>query len=326
MNAPISSPLPSDTSSGITSVFRHAFQGLSPQSLAELRHVAVQREYPQKTILCRQGEREHTFYIVVKGRVAITHRAEDGQERLLNICGPGQYFGEMALLDNSPRVANCTTLSQTTVLEITEEMFDSLIERNPMIAYHLMHRVLSNLRTMDRNALQDMTERNKELKTAYEELKTAQDKLVEKQKMERELEIAAHVQRSLLRATLPDFPDFGFAAYLEPARAVGGDLYDVIVLDDDHVGLLLADVADKSIHAALFMAVARTLFLVESRLSLSPALVALAVHRDLLEVSTTDDVFITVFYGVLHRPSRVLTYVIAGQERYHYWCDPTRRF
>lgn len=96
-------PLPSDTSSGITSVFRHAFQGLSPQSLAELRHVAVQREYPQKTILCRQGEREHTFYIVVKGRVAITHRAEDGQERLLNICGPGQYFGEMALLDNSPR-------------------------------------------------------------------------------------------------------------------------------------------------------------------------------------------------------------------------------
>ena len=143
----------------------------------------------------------------------------------------------------------------------------------------------------------------------------AQDKLVEKQKLERELEIAAQVQRSLLRETLPEFHDYRFAAYLEPARAVGGDLYDVMVLDDEHVGLLLADVADKSVQAALFMAVIKTLFLVESRLSLSPSEVALRVHQDLMEVSTTDDVFVTVFYGILHRPTGRLTYVVAGHER-----------
>ena len=89
----------------------------------------------------------------------------------------------------------------------------------------------------------------------------------------------------------------------------------MIHLDEEHVGLLLADVADKSIQAALFMAVSRTLFLVESKHSLSPVAVALAVHQGMLDVAVEDDVFVTAFYGVLHRPSGRLTYVIAGHER-----------
>lgn len=303
-----------DTSSPST-IFKAAFQGLNTQTLAELSQVAVRREYPENVLLCHQGARERTFYVVVEGQVAITHRTEGGQDRLLRICGRGEYFGEMALLDDSPRSADCETLTPTTVLEINEEAFDALVSRLPSLAYSLMHRVLSNLRIADQTALEEMAERNAQLHQAYEELKAAQIKLVEKQKMERELEIAAQVQRSLLRESLPEFDDYRFASYLEPARAIGGDLYDVIVLDDEHVGLLLADVADKSVHAALFMAVTRTLFLVESRLSLSPAQVALKVHRDMLEISTTDDVFVTVFYGVLHRPSGKLTYIIAGQER-----------
>ncbi|MCB0058729.1 MAG: SpoIIE family protein phosphatase, partial [Caldilineaceae bacterium] len=96
---------------------------------------------------------------------------------------------------------------------------------------------------------------------------------------------------------------------------VGGDFYDVAPLDDAHVGIVLADVADKGFHAALFMAVSRTLFLQEGKHSLSPSAVALAVHRGMMEVSATDDMFVTAFYGVLHRPSGRLTYVRAAQER-----------
>lgn len=307
--------LTNDPQSGITSFFSNIFQGLDAHSLTELHHIGVQRDYPENTILCRQGAREHIFYIVMNGRVAITITPEDGQTRLISICGPGQYFGEMALLDDSPRMADCTTLTPTTVLEITEERFDEIVKRYPAIAYHFMHQVLSNLRAIDRHALEELTEKNTALSQAYDDLKAAQEKLIEKQRIERELEIAAQVQRSLLREELPQFSDYHFAAHLEPARAVGGDLFDVTILDDEHVGLLLADVADKSIQAALFMAVTRTLFLVEGRLSLNPAQVALGVHRDLLEISATDDVFVTAFYGVLHRPSGRLTYVIAGQER-----------
>jgi sigma-B regulation protein RsbU (phosphoserine phosphatase) len=129
------------------------------------------------------------------------------------------------------------------------------------------------------------------------------------------MELAATVQRSLLPARLPQYSDYGFAAYLQPARQVGGDFYDVIELDGEHVGLLMADVADKGVHASLFMAVTRTLFLQEGKRSLSPAQVALAVHQGILDVASSADVFVTAFYGVLHRPSGRLTYVRAAQER-----------
>src|SRR5690606_2643197 len=110
------------------------------------------------------------------------------------------------------------------------------------------------------------------------ELQAAQLELVEKERLEREMELAAEMQRNLLPAVLPQYPDFVFHAYLAPARHVGGDLFDVRPIDDEHVGLLLADVADKGVQAALLMAVTRTLFFQEASRSYSPREVAYAVH------------------------------------------------
>ena len=91
----------------------------------------------------------------------------------------------------------------------------------------------------------------------------------------------------------------------------------MIRIDDDHVGLLMADVSDKSIHAALFMAVTRSLFLPESRRSLSPRTVALEVHRNLMEVSSADSMFVTAFYGVLTpRPGICVTCALGKIGRY----------
>ncbi len=299
---------------GTTSIFKSIFKGLDEESLDALREVAEVRTYPPQTVLCHQGEVERTFYVVVKGNVAITQKLEDGEERLLSVLRPRQYFGELGLLDDTPRMADCVTITETTVLEITEEVFDSVTETSPAIAYALMRHVLDMLRNNDRLSIADLTAKNEELQEAYTELKAAQDDIVEKEKMERELEIAAHVQSSLLPSSLPEYPDYRFGCYLKPARFVGGDFYDAFELDDEHVGILLGDVADKSVQAALFMAVARTLFMVEGRSSLSPAEVTLGVHRGVIDIAPSADIFLTAFYGVLHRPSGRLTYVTAGHE------------
>jgi serine phosphatase RsbU (regulator of sigma subunit) len=299
---------------GTTSIFKSIFKGLDEESLDALREVAELRTYPPQTVLCHQGEVERTFYVVVKGNVAITQKLEDGEERLLSVLRPRQYFGELGLLDDTPRMADCVTITETTVLEITEEVFDSVTETSPVIAYALMRHLLDMLRNNDRLSIADLTAKNEELQEAYTELKAAQDDIIEKEKMERELEIAAHVQSSLLPSSLPEYPDYRFGRYLKPARFVGGDFYDALELDDEHVGILLADVADKSVQAALFMAVARTLFMVEGRRSLSPAEVALGVHRGVIDIAPSADIFLTAFYGVLHRPSGRLNYVSAGHE------------
>lgn len=301
--------------SGATGILRNVFRGLDESGLDELRQVAQMHTYPAQTTLIRQGEVGRTLFVIVEGRVAVTQRLDDGQERLLGIRGPREFFGELALLDETPRMASCATLTETRVLEVTEETFDRVLETSPAIAYAIMRHVVDMLREHDRISIAGLLAKNKELQEAYEELKAAQDSLVEKKRMERELEIAAEVQRSLLPGTLPQYPDYQLASFLQPARQIGGDLYDVIDLDDEHIGLLVADVADKSVHAALYMAVTTTLFQVESKHSLSPSMVAQAVHQGLLDISSEADIFVTAFYGVLHRPSRKLTYVLAGQER-----------
>ena len=293
---------------------------LDAPTLAGLRAVAATRAYPPGAQLTHQGETEHTFYVIEDGRAAVSRRLEDGTEQLLNVLGPRQIFGEMALLDDSPRLATITTLTETRVLEITAEQFRELLRHDPELALHITRRILSNLRTLDQLAIHDLRTKNTLLQEAYLNLKAAQAELVEKERLEREMELAAEMQRSLLPAVLPRYDDYRFAAYLAPARHVGGDLFGAQPLDGEHVGLLIADVADKGMYAALLMAVTRTLFMQEAQRSLSPAEVTLAVHRGLMTVGGGEDgysmdAFVTAFYGVLHRPSGRLTYVRAAQDR-----------
>ena len=293
---------------------------LDAQMLTTLRAIAAARTYPPDTQLTRQGETENTFYVIEDGRAAVSRRLEDGTEQLLNVLGPRQAFGEMALLDDSPRLATITTLAETRVLEVTAEQFRELLRHDPDLALHITRRILANLRTLDQLAIHDLRTKNTLLQEAYLNLKAAQAELVEKERLEREMELAAEMQRSLLPAVLPRYEDYRFAAYLAPARHVGGDLFGVQPLDEEHVAVLIADVADKGMYAALLMAVTRTLFMQEAQRSLSPAEVTLAVHRGLMTVGGGQegysvDAFVTAFYGVLHRPSGRLTYVRAAQDR-----------
>ncbi len=301
---------------GSTSILRRAFgEKLEESTLDTLRMAAHHRTYPSGTVFCREGERGDTFYIIVEGHLAATRRTEEGEERLLSILHPGNYFGEMALIDDAPRMATVSAATPATLLEFDHEVFDRLLMNSPAVANAFLRRVMGDMRQQDLTAIQDLHEKNVELERAYAELKAAQAELIEKERLEHELELAATAQQNLLPRQLPQHTSYHFAAYQTPARLVGGDFYDVIDLDNEHVGLLLADVADKGLHAALIMAVTRTLFRREAKQSLSPSQVALAVHHGMLDIAPDHDSFVTAFYGVLHRPSGKLTYVRAAQER-----------
>ncbi len=151
------------------------------------------------------------------------------------------------------------------------------------------------------------------LRDKIEQLTKAQAELVQKERLESELELARQVQQSLLPRRFPDVPGYAFAARNETARRVGGDLYDVIPLDADHFGLVIADVSDKGMPAALFMALTRSLLFAEARRELSPRKVLTSVHHLLLELGEPD-MFVTVFYGVVDTRTRELIYVRAGHE------------
>jgi serine phosphatase RsbU (regulator of sigma subunit) len=145
-------------------------------------------------------------------------------------------------------------------------------------------------------------------------LEEAQAQIVQKERLERELELARDVQQSLLPRVFPEVPGYRFAARNETARQVGGDFYDVFRLDDSHFGLVIADVSDKGMPAALFMALTRSLLLAEARRELSPRAVLVRVHRLLRELGDPN-MFVTIFYAVVDTATCTLTYVRAGHER-----------
>jgi serine phosphatase RsbU (regulator of sigma subunit) len=140
------------------------------------------------------------------------------------------------------------------------------------------------------------------------------EELLKKERMERELELARQVQQSVLPRTFPQVPGYAFAAQNEPARQVGGDFYDVILLAPGCFGVLIADVSDKGMPAALYMALTRSLLLAEARRERSPRAVLVNVNRLLLELGEPN-MFVSVFYGVVEGIARRLTYTRAGHDR-----------
>ena len=153
-----------------------------------------------------------------------------------------------------------------------------------------------------------------QLRAKVAALEAAQAELAVKARMARELELARQVQESFLPKAFPSIAGYGFAAYSEPAREVGGDFYDVIDLGDGRVGLVIADVSDKGMAAALYMALSRSLIRAEAMRETSPVVALGNVNRSLLDLGE-QGMFVTVFYGVLDTAGGLLTYARAGHDR-----------
>ena len=151
----------------------------------------------------------------------------------------------------------------------------------------------------------------KTLNQALGRLTAARQAAAQAKVLQREVEIARDLQQRLY----PPPPDYAgrirFAARSEPAEDTGGDFYDFISLEDDHLGIVVADVSGKSFSAALVMAMARSIIRYGAMLSLSPGEVLRQTNQSANQ-DTSVDQMITVFYGVLNTRTLRFSYSNAG--------------
>ena len=134
---------------------------------------------------------------------------------------------------------------------------------------------------------------------------------VEKGRLERELQVARDVQVSLLPRVTPQFPGWEFVARWLPARQVAGDYYDFIPGKEGQLGIVIADVSDKGMPAALFMTLTRSIIRASTDPAIPPMEAMSRANRLICEDSTSG-MFVTLFYALLDPASNRMTYVNAG--------------
>ncbi len=133
----------------------------------------------------------------------------------------------------------------------------------------------------------------------------------ERSRIEQELDVARTIQTSLMPNGTPIIPGCTVASYWEAARQVSGDFYDFLLLPNDSWGIAIADVADKGVPAALFMAMSRTILRTVAFNRIRPSDV-LERSNNLIYGDTSSDLFVTIFYAIWNPDSRILEYANGG--------------
>lgn len=290
------------------------FASLPINEIRRLRETLSVRSLPKNAVLFREGDRGDYFYVILEGQLDIIKAQGTPEEHIIATRGPGDFIGEISLLESDGlRTAGVVVRSAARLLEMTRADFDSLLNRNPMMAYEMVHVLGTRLKASHDAAILDLQEKNRILAEAYDELRANQAQLIEKEKLEHELQVAYEIQMSILPQELPEVTGYGFSALMVPARRVGGDFYDFIHLDKGLLGIAIGDVADKGVPSAIFMAQTRALLRAEAERSVSPRHVLEQVNL-LLQNMNYAGIFVTVLYGVLDPSQGKFQYARAGHE------------
>lgn len=249
-----------------------------------------------------KGDLGSAIYFVMEGSMRI-----HDDDIVLTHRGAGEAFGEIGALASLTRTASVTAEIDSLLLKLDKQALYDTMARRPEAAYSFIEALCQRESAM----VHDATERAVKAKVT-----------------ERELAIAQKIQRSFLPDVVPEVPGWKLAGYLQPAREVAGDFYDFFVIPKlGCVGLVIGDVCDKGVGAALFMTLFRSLIRSTSMYrdfagdDHNADDVTKILHHSIKltneYIATThgqSSMFASVFYGLLIPETGQLCYINAGHE------------
>ena len=122
------------------------FAGLSRKQLVELAKVAEDVDFGAGTTLCRQGERGHEFFVIMEGEAEVTQNG-----KRIATCRPGEFFGEIALIEQVPRTATVTATTPIRFFVINSQSFFSLLDEQPAIERKVLRSLARRLIPLDKD-------------------------------------------------------------------------------------------------------------------------------------------------------------------------------
>ena len=231
------------------------------------------------------NECDDGMYIILEGTTDVL--SSSGQ--LINNLGKGDFIGEMGLINDDKRGATVRATSEVVCANISKTLFEDMAASNKKL-YGTFINMLYNKTT----------------------------KLVtERERIKSELEVATRIQDSCLEHDFTEFnklENVDVIAKMRPAKEVGGDFYDVFMIDDKHLCFLIADVSGKGVPAAIFMSMAKTYIKTYATLGLPLAEVATKANNQLC-YKNDQGMFVTSFICVLDLDTNEVKFINAGHNR-----------
>ena len=151
-------------------ILMQAFPGIPSIEADNLIQSAKVRLYDPGVVLCSEGAIEDTFYIILNGEVRVSKVINNEEIRLLKHLYPSDFFGEMALIHNAPRVATVITMKETEVMEIHKKDFDRILQNSSSMSMAMVKEVSRRLRENDQMAIESLRVKASELSSAYQQL------------------------------------------------------------------------------------------------------------------------------------------------------------
>lgn len=192
------------------------FAGLDETALQEIREHAVIRNYPKNAVIVSEGDDTTSLYLIESGRVKFFLSDEDGNEVILNIQEAGEYFGELALLDGSPRSVSVMTLAPTTLSVVSRDDFFRCLRDNPDISLNILSHMAARLRELSDEvralALSDVYGRVKRLLERLSEEREDGEVVVEKMTHQQISQMVGS-SREMVSRIMKDLVN---GAYIEP--------------------------------------------------------------------------------------------------------------
>jgi len=201
------------------------FSGLDDGELEKLSKVSGRKRVERGAFVVRAGESTDSLYVLLAGRAKVTNTDEEGREIILAWLGPGEFFGEMGLIDGSPRSANVVAAEPCELLFLSKEAFQRCLQDNFQVAQKLMKTLVLRLREADRKieslALLDVYGRVARLLLDMSEV-VEERRVVKKKMSKQDMAKMIGASREMVSKVMRDLELSGYIRYEDDVLVIPG--------------------------------------------------------------------------------------------------------
>jgi serine phosphatase RsbU (regulator of sigma subunit) len=296
-------------------------KGLPDEQVCRVAQLVRAEAFAKGAVVVRQAEIPQRVYLLGEGRVQVRRSLPGYEESAVAELGPGDFFGEMAVIIGSPvHSASVIALTPLSTLSLSSTDFTGLLGEYPEMTQNILSNIIVALQGLNQRWLESLRVEKQVLELKVRERTRELEKV--NQRVHRELVLAQSIQRNLLPESRKSFPGISVQTEYIPCDELGGDITGVFQVDETRLAVYGGDVCGHGVYAAMVMTYVKKLIETSVKRVLlnrqyvvkPPGAVLSSINQSFItEISQGDpEIYLTLFLGVLDMNHLTLEHASAG--------------